>query len=164
MAQITLKGKQINTCGELPSVGGAAPNFLLIRQDLSEVELKDFSNKKKVINIVPSLDTSVCATSARKFHEKLSHRDDVVCLNVSMDLPFAQGRFCEREGLRNIETLSAFRSSFPKDYGVQISDGPLQGLLSRAIVVLDENNKVVYCQQVPEITQEPDYAKVLERL
>ena len=164
MAKITFKGNQINTKGDLPKIGDKAPDFKLIRQDLSEVSLSDFKNKKKILNIVPSLDTGVCATSAKKFHEKMASHKDAIVVNISMDLPFAQGRFCKTEGLTQTETLSTFRSSFPEDYGVRIIDGPLKGLCSRAVVLIDENNKVIYTEQVPEITQEPNYDKVLENL
>lgn len=164
MAKITFKGNQINTKGELPKIGEKAPDFTLVRQDLSEVSLEGFKNKKKILNIVPSLDTGVCASSAKKFHDKLADYKDAIVVNISMDLPFAQGRFCKAEGLTQVETLSSFRSSFPDDYGVRITDGPLKGLCSRAVVVIDENNKVIYTEQVPEITQEPNYDKVLEEL
>lgn len=164
MAQITLKGNAINTVGNLPSVGVKAENFNLVSGDLSEKSLDSFSGKKKVLNIVPSLDTGVCAASARKFNELAGSMDNSVVLVISQDLPFAQKRFCEAEGLQNVETLSSFRSEFGKSYGVEIADGPLKGLTSRAIVVLDENDNVVYTEQVPEITQEPDYNKALEAL
>lgn len=164
MAKITLKGNEINTSGILPEVGVNAKEFCLVAGDLSEKSLASYDNKKKVLNIVPSLDTGVCAASARKFNEEASKLDNTVVLVISEDLPFAQGRFCETEGLKNVEALSSFRSSFGNDYGVEIVDGPLKGLTSRAVVVLDENNKVVYTEQVPEITQEPDYNKALDAL
>ena len=164
MAKITLKGNEINTVGNLPEVGSNAKDFCLVGGDLSEKSLASFDNKRKILNIVPSLDTGVCAASTRKFNEEAAGLDNTVVLVVSEDLPFAQGRFCETEGIKNVETLSSFRSSFGDDYGVEISDGPLKGLTSRAVVVLDENNKVVYTEQVPEITQEPDYGKALESL
>jgi len=164
MSKITFKGVEVHTKGKLPEEGGQAPNFSLARQDFSEVSLETYGAKKKVLNIVPSLDTGVCATSAKKFNEKLAGRDDVIVINISMDLPFAQGRFCKAENLEQIETLSAFRSSFSDDYGVKMSDGPLSGLCSRAVIIVDENNKVIYSQQVSEITQEPDYENALKHL
>lgn len=164
MAQITLKGNAINTVGNLPSVGEAVKDFVLVGGDLSEKSLKDFDGKRKVLNIVPSLDTGICAASARKFNELVSSMDNTVVLVVSEDLPFAQSRFCEVEGLKNVVALSSFRSNFGDDYGVKISDGPLKGLSSRAIVVLNENNQVIYNEQVPEIAQEPDYEKALNSL
>lgn len=164
MAKITLKGNEINTVGVLPEVGANVKDFCLVAGDLSEKSLSSYENKKKVLNIVPSLDTGVCAASARRFNQEASNLDNTVVLVVSADLPFAQGRFCEAEGLKNVEALSSFRSSFGDDYGVEIADGPLKGLTSRAIVILDENNKVVYTEQVPEIVQEPDYDKALNAL
>lgn len=164
MSTITFKGSPIKTIGSLPSVGDHAPDFKLVKQDLSEAELNSYADKKKILNIVPSLDTGTCALSAKTFYQKLSGRDDVVVLNISMDLPFAQGRFCKTEGLNNAETLSAFRSDFPETYGVMIAEGPLKGLCSRAIVLIDENNKVLYTEQVSEITHEPNYVKVIENL
>jgi len=164
MASITLKGNVINTLGDLPAVGSKSAEFSLIRNDLSEVTLGDFSGKKKILNIFPSVDTPVCATSTKKFNEEVSKVDNIVVLCISADLPFAQKRFCGAEGIDKVETLSAFRSSFGKDYQVEIIDGPLKGLLSRAILVLDENNKVLYTEQVPEIAQEPNYEKALASL
>lgn len=164
MAKITLKGNEINTVGNLPGVGQKVSDFKLVGGDLSEKSLNDFSGKRKVLNIVPSLDTGVCAASARKFNELASSIDNTVVLVVSEDLPFAQSRFCEVEGLKNVVALSSFRSSFKDDYGVAIADGPLKGLTSRAIVVLDENDQVVYTEQVPEITQEPNYDQALNSL
>ena len=161
MANITLKGNPITTCGTLPANGSTAPSFALVRQDLSEASLADFADKKKVLNIFPSIDTGVCALSVKAFQEKLAGREDVVVLHVSRDLPFAQKRFCGAEGVENAETLSSFRSSFGTDYGVEMTDGPLAGLCSRAVVVLDGSNAVVHSEQVPEIAQEPDYDAVL---
>lgn len=161
MANITMKGNPIKTIGSLPQVGSKAPDFLLTAQDLSDTDLKKFQGKIKILNIVPSLDTSVCSTSAKKFHNFLKDKDNVVLVNISMDLPFAQSRFCKAEGLKSEEFLSAFRSSFPKDYGVLITDGPIKGLCSRGVVVLDKDNKIIYTEQVPEIGQEPDYNKVM---
>ena len=160
MAKITLQGNDINTIGNLPGVGTKAPDFTLVGSDLADVSLKGFSQTYKILNIVPSLDTPVCATSTKKFSE-LANKD-VVIINISKDLPFAQKRFCSQEGIDNVVTLSAFRDKhFGKEYGVEIVDGPLANLLSRAVVVLGKDNKVLYIEQVPEITQEPDYDKAI---
>ena len=164
MATITFKGKPVQTNGQLPTLGEHSPNFSLVNNDLEEVVLEDFGGKKKVLNIFPSLDTGVCASSVRNFHKLCKDRDDVVVLNISMDLPFASGRFCSTENLDNCQTLSAFRSSFPDDYGIMMTEGPLAGLCSRAVVVIGEDNKVLYTEQVPEITQEPSYEKAIEAL
>lgn len=161
MAQITLKGSPIHTIGELPDKGSSAPDFTLVKQDLSETNLSDYKGKRLVLNIFPSIDTGVCATSVRKFNEKAAELKNTVVLCVSMDLPFAQARFCGAEGIQNVVTASAFRSSFGDHYGVTIADGPLAGLLSRAVVVIDETGKVIYTEQVPEIAQEPDYDSAL---
>lgn len=160
MASITLKGNPVNTKGDLPAVGSAAPDFKLTRTDLSDVSLETFAGKKKILSIFPSVDTPVCATSVRTFNEKASSAGAVV-LNISADLPFALKRFCGAEGVENCETLSAFRSSFGDDYGIVMTDSPLAGLCGRAVVVLDENDKVVYTELVPEIAQEPDYDAAL---
>lgn len=158
MAQVTLEGNPLNTNGDLPAVGSEAPAFSLTAGDLSDVGLADFAGKTKVLSIVPSLDTGVCATSTKVFNEKLGGRDDVVVLVASADLPFAQGRFCEAEGTANVKTLSMMRSrNFAKDYGVLITDGPLAGITARAVLVIDGDNKVVHAELVPEIAQEPDY-------
>jgi thiol peroxidase len=165
MASITLKGNPINTNGDLPAVGNAAPDFSLVNGQLADVTLASFAGKKKLLNIVPSLDTPVCADSTRKFNQSAGARGDTAVLVVSADLPFAAGRFCTAEGLNNVTALSMMRSrNFAKDYGVLITDGPLAGITARAVVVLDENNKVIYTQLVPEITQEPDYSKALQAL
>jgi len=165
MAKITLKGNPINTNADLPAVGAAAPDFSLTDGDLNDVTLADYKGKKKLLNIVPSLDTPVCATSTRKFNEYAKGRDNVVMLMVSADLPFAMGRFCTGEDLHNVVPLSMMRSrNFAKDYGVLITDGPLAGITSRAVVVIDENDKVVYTEMVPEIGEEPDYDKALAAL
>lgn len=164
MSSVTFKGQSITTSGDLPQVGSDAPDFQLVRSDLSDVSLKNYAGKKKVLNIFPSIDTGVCATSVRKFNEKAGGLDNTAVLCISMDLPFAQNRFCGAEGIQNVEMLSAFRSSFPRDYGLQITSGPVAGLCSRAVVVLDENSKVLYTEQVPEIGQEPDYDKALAAL
>jgi thiol peroxidase len=162
MAQITLKGEPIHTVGELPAVGREAPAFTLCSADLSDVTLNDFAGKKKVLNIVPSLDTGVCATSAKAFNERVSSIPAAIVINISADLPFAQTRFCEAEQLEQIVNLSAFRSpAFGKDYGVTIIDGPLRGVLSRAVLVLGEDNRILHAEQVPEIIQEPNYDAAL---
>jgi len=161
MASITLKGNPITTAGQLPAVGTRAPAFTLTKADLSDVGLGDFAGKKKVLNIVPSLDTSTCALSAKKFNEQASGRTDLVVLNISADLPFAAKRFCESNNLGNVTALSQMRDrKFGEAYGVTITSGPLAGILSRAVVVLDEKDQVLYTEQVPEIGQEPNYAAV----
>lgn len=165
MAKITFKGNPISTSGNLPQVGSAAPDFSLTKGDLSDVSLKDFKGKKAVLNIFPSIDTSVCATSVRKFNEQAAQLTNTVVLCISADLPFAQGRFCGAEGIKNVTPLSEFRNkAFGDSYGLRIAEGPLKGLLSRAVVVLDESGKVLYTEQVPEIAQEPNYQAALGAL
>jgi len=164
MAEITLKGNPIHTAGDLPAVGTTAPAFELVRQDLSAATLGTWSGQRKVLNVFPSLDTPVCALSVKAFNEKAAARDGVVVLNISADLPFASGRFCAAEGIEGAETLSTFRSTFGKDYALEIVDGPLAGLCSRAVLVLSEDDQVVYAEQVPEIAQEPDYDAALAAL
>jgi len=165
MAKITLKGNAINTIGELPSKGTKAPCFKLTATDLSEKSLKDFSGAKTVLNIFPSLDTPTCAASVRYFNSQASKLDNTVVLCISKDLPFAQARFCGAEGLEDVHTLSSFRGNeFSNAYGTLIVDGPLAGLESRAVVVVDENGNVTYTQQVPEIVDEPNYDEVLAAL
>jgi len=165
MARITLKGAPIDTSGKLPALGTKAPDFRLTRENLSDVSLADFAGKIKVINIVPSLDTGVCATSARRFDHEVDAMGDAVLLNVSNDLPFAMARFCKAEGLTNIVALSQLRDRrFGADWGVEIITGPMAGLLSRAVVILDKTDTVRYVEQVPEIGQEPDYKAALEAL
>ncbi len=162
MATITLKGNPIHTIGELPAIGSRAPDFVLVNGELQNVSLDNFKGKKKILNIVPSLDTGVCAASARRFNQEAAQFPNTVILTISRDLPFAQKRFCTTEGIDQVITLSDLRSrDFGKHYGVEIIDGPLAGLLSRAIVVLDEENRVIYTEQVPEIAQEPNYEAVL---
>jgi len=162
MATITLKGRPISTSGNLPAVGSQAPDFRLVAEDLSDVTLATYQGKKKILNIVPSLDTSVCASSARTFNARASEIPGCVLLMVSADLPFASERFRSEEGLKEIVTLSMMRSrSFAKDYGVLITDGPLAGIAARSVVVLDANDRVVYTELVPEILQEPDYEKAI---
>ena len=165
MAKITLHGNPFETNGELPAVGSTAPDFVLVDKDLNNVSLATYAGKKKLLNIVPSLDTPVCATSTKKFNEAMAGKADAVALVVSADLPFASGRFCGAEGIENVLTLSMMRSrNFGKDYGVLINDGPLAGITARAVVVLDQDNKVVYTQLVPEIAQEPDYDAAMAAL
>jgi thiol peroxidase len=165
MAQTALQGNPVNLSGELPAVGSPAPDFKLVDKDLGDKTLADFAGKKVLLNIVPSLDTPVCATSTRKFNESFAGRDDAVCLVVSADLPFAAGRFCSAEGIDNVHALTMMRSrNFAKDYGVLIEDGPLAGITARAIVVIDAAGKVVYTELVPEIGQEPDYDAALKAL
>ncbi len=164
MAEITLKGNKLQTSGTLPLKGSTAPEFKLVRTDLSEVTLESFTGKKKILNIFPSIDTGTCAASVRKFNQQSTDLGNVVVLNISADLPFAQSRFCGAEGIKNAEALSAFRSSFAKDYGLQMTTGPLAGLCSRAVIVLNEKNQVVYTEQVSEIAQEPNYEACLKSL
>ncbi len=165
MAQTALQGNPVNLAGELPAVGSPAPAFKLVDKDLGDKTLADFAGKKVLLNIVPSLDTPVCATSTRKFNESFAGRDDAVCLVVSADLPFAAGRFCSAEGIDNVHALTMMRSrNFGKDYGVLIEDGPLAGITARAIVVIDTAGNVVYTELVPEIGQEPDYDAALKAL
>jgi thiol peroxidase len=165
MAAITLHGNPINTNGDLPAVGAKAPDFKLVDKDLNDVSLADFAGKKKLVSIVPSLDTGVCATSTKVFNERLGGRGDVAVLVVSADLPFAQGRFCSAEGVANVATLSMMRSrNFAKDYGILIVDGPLAGITGRAVVVVNERDEVVYTELVPEIGQEPDYDAAIAAL
>lgn len=165
MATITLKGTEIHTNGELPAVGSSAPDFHLVDSDLNDKRLADYAGKKILMNIVPSLDTPVCATSTKKFNEAAASKDNAVMLVIAADLPFAMGRFCGAENVDKVISLSMMRSrNFAKDYGVLIEDGPLAGITARAIVVIDENGKVTYTELVPEIVQEPDYDKALAAL
>ena len=164
MANITLKGNPLTTVGDLPAVGSTAKSFCLVGTDLAEVGLDSFKGKTVVLNVFPSIDTPVCAASVRKFNELASSRKNTVVLCVSADLPFAHGRFCEVEGLKNVHPVSVFRSDFGKEYGLAINSGVLNGLLSRAIIVIDAQGKVVYTEQVPEITQEPNYDAALAHL
>ncbi|MFZ1574047.1 MAG: thiol peroxidase [Chromatiaceae bacterium] len=165
MAQTALQGNPVQLSGDLPAVGSSAPDFSLTAGDLSDVTMATYAGKKKLLNIVPSLDTGVCAASTKKFNEMMAGRADAVALVISADLPFASGRFCGAEGITNVINLSMMRSrNFAKDYGVLINDGPLAGITARAVVVLDANNQVVYTQLVPEITQEPDYDAAMAAL
>jgi len=165
MAQVTFQGTPVNTAGELPTVGQAAPDFTLTKTDLSDVTLADYKGKTVVLNIFPSVDTPVCAASVRRFNEEASKLENTVVICASQDLPFALDRFCGAEGLENVIALSALRSdNFGKDYGVGIIDTALAGLLARAIIVIDEQGKVTYTQLAPEIAEEPDYQSALEAL
>lgn len=165
MAEITLKGNQVQTFGDLPAIGSIAPNFTLTGSDLSEFRLSDVSGGTVILNIFPSLDTAVCAMSVRRFNAEAAVRPGVKVLCISADLPFAHARFCETEGIDNAVNLSSFRShDFGKDYGVAITSGPLRGLLARAVVIMNKNGSVLYTEQVPEITQEPDYEAALAAL
>ncbi len=165
MAQTALKGNTVNTNGDLPAVGSQAPDFKLVDKDLNDLTLADFKGKKKLLNIVPSLDTPVCATSTKKFNEHADAKANSIILIISADLPFAIGRFCGVESVDKVTPLSMMRSrKFAKDYGVLLEDGPLAGITARAVIVLDENDRVVYTELVPEITQEPDYDAALAAL
>ena len=164
MSQITFKGNPIHTVGSLPEVGTTAQEFTLVGADLSEKHLADYTGKRVLLNIFPSIDTGVCAASAREFNKDASSLDNTVVINVSRDLPFALNRFCAAEGLDNVEVLSDFRGNFGEDYGVTLEDSPLKGLLSRAVVILDEKGKVIYTEQVPEIGQEPNYEAAVNAL
>lgn len=157
MAPITFKNDPVTTVGELPAKGADLPAFDLVGQDLGSVTSADLAGKRVVLNIFPSLDTGTCARSVRRFNELAAGFENTVVLCVSKDLPFAQARFCGAEGIANVTVASAFRSSFGEDYGVTMADGPLAGLLSRAVVVADENGRIVYTEQVAEVSEEPDY-------
>jgi thiol peroxidase len=163
MTQITLRGNPINTVGELPAVGSAAPAFALTGTDLGTVSSDQYEAKPVLLNIFPSVDTPVCATSVRTFNERAAATGGAV-LCVSKDLPFAQKRFCGAEDIENVVTASAFRDSFGEDYGITLSDGPMAGLLARAVVVIGADGKVAYSELVPEIAQEPDYDAALAAL
>lgn len=165
MATITFHGDKIHTAGKLPKKGSKAPDFNLTAEDLSEKSMKDFKGKRLVLNIFPSIDTGVCAASVRHFNKAASDLKDTAVLCISKDLPFAQKRFCAAEGLDNVVTLSEYKDSeFSDAYEVRIQDGPLKGLFSRAVVVVDEDGDVIYTEQVPEIGQEPDYDAALSVL
>jgi thiol peroxidase len=165
MATVTLRGNPIQTNGDLPAVGANAPDFRLTTAELQDVSLADYAGKRKVLNIVPSLDTPVCQASTRKFNEKAAGLANTVVLVISADLPFAQKRFCEAEGIKNVQALSMMRDrNFAKSYGVLFTSGPLAGVTARAVVVIDENDKVSYTQLVGEVAQEPDYDAALAAL
>ena len=162
MAKITLKGGAVHTSGELPANGSIVKDFKLTKTDLSEISLSKYAGKYKVLNIFPSIDTATCAMSVRRFNQDAAKMDNTVVLNISADLPFAQARFCGAEGIKNVEMGSTFRSTFGKDWGLQMTDSPLAGLMSRAVVVLSPDNKVLYTEQVAEIAQEPNYDAALK--
>lgn len=164
MADITFKGNPIHSIGSLPEVGSLIKDFALVNDKLEEKNRADYEGKKKIFNIFPSIDTGICAASARKFNEEAGTLENTVVINVSKDLPFALGRFCAAEGLNHVESLSDFRGTFGDDYGVTLVDSPMQGLLSRAVIVADETGKVIYTEQIPEIAQEPHYENALNAL
>jgi thiol peroxidase len=165
MATVTLKGNPVTVTGRLPVKGDSGPDFNLTGKDLADVSLRNYSGKRKVLNIVPSLDTPTCAQSTRVFNQKASGMSNAVVLVISADLPFAMSRFCGAEGLNNVVTLSTFRGrDFHGKYGVDIADGPLKGLTARAVVVLDQDNKVLHAELVPEIANEPNYEAALAAL
>ena len=165
MAEIKLGGGSANTVGELPAPGDDAPDFKLVKSDLSPVALSDFAGQRLVLNIFPSIDTPTCAASVRRFNAECETLDNATVLNVSMDLPFAQGRFCGSEGLDKVVNASDFRDhTFGQSYGVRFADGPLAGLFARAVVVVDENGKVLHSQYVPVLSNEPDYDAALAAL
>ena len=161
MSQVTFRGTPARVEGQLPAVGQSAPAFTLSAADLSDKTLADFAGKRKVLNIFPSIDTGVCAQSVRTFNQRASSLENAVVLCISADLPFAQARFCGAEGLDKVLTLSSFRSSFARDYGVLMAESPIRGLNARAVIVLDEQDKVLHVELVPEIANEPDYDAAL---
>lgn len=164
MTTVTLKGNKLETVGTLPATGSMAPDFTLVKPDLSEVSLQDFRGRRLVLNIFPSVDTGTCAMSVRSFNEQATSLENTTVLCISRDLPFAMGRFCGAEGIKNVEVLSGFRSEFGEDYGLTFKTGPLRGLYSRCVVVIDESGKVTYTQQVAETADEPDYAAAVDAL
>jgi len=164
MTTTQLEGNPVTTVGAIPAVGSKAPDFTLVGTDLSEVSLADYSGQWLLLNIFPSVDTGVCAASVREFNERAANLDNTVVLNVSMDLPFAQARFCGAEGIERAHTASAFRSSFGEDYGVSLDESPMAGLLTRTVIVINPEGEVTYTQVVDEITSEPDYDAVMEHL
>lgn len=164
MAQVLLRGNPVNTVGELPAVGAAAPDFTLVNAQLGEVKLADFAGKKFVISVFPSIDTPTCATSTRKFNQEVTKHQGINVVTVSADLPFALTRFCAAEGIENVHTLSSFRSSFGQDYGLTLAEGPLKGVLARAVLVVDESGKVVHTELVENVSDEPNYEAALKAL
>ncbi len=165
MAKVTFEGNPFDTVGTLPAINSTAPDFTVVKADLSEAKLSDYAGKKLILNIFPSIDTGVCATSVRKFNEEASKLENTAVLCISADLPFAAGRFCGAEGIENVETGSTFRSSFGVDYSVEFAEGSvLAGFLSRSIVVIDENGKVIYTEQVSETVDEPNYEAAIASL
>ena len=161
MATISFQGNPLNTSGDLPNVGTTAPDFSLVNSKLQDVSLATYAGKRKVLSIVPSLDTPTCAASTRIFNQKADSIENTVVLIVSADLPFAQARFCEADGLKDVIPLSSFRSKFAEEYGVKIVDTILAGLTTRAVVIIDENDQVIYTELVAEVADEPDYEKAL---
>lgn len=165
MSQVTFKGTPVHTNGILPKVGSKALDFSLIGGELKNIKLSDFLGKRVILNIFPSIDTGTCAASVRSFNQEISSLENTVVLCISKDLPFAQGRFCAAEGIANVITLSEYKdSSFSDSYGVRFIDGPLEGLLSRAVVVINENGEVLYVEQVAETTDEPNYEAAISVL
>ncbi|WP_165021048.1 MULTISPECIES: thiol peroxidase [unclassified Dysgonomonas] len=165
MSKITLHGGEINTIGQLPAVGSVAPDFTLVKNDLSDLSLKELKGKNVILNIFPSLDTSTCAASVRKFNKEAASLPNTVILAISADLPFAAGRFCTTEGIENVIPASVFRNdTFAKTYGVLLIDGPLKGLLARSVVVVNPEGKVVYTELVPETTNEPNYQAAINTI
>lgn len=164
MAVIKLKGNQIHTSGELPKVGSEAKNFTYVKNDLSEASLNDIKSKYKILNIFPSIDTGTCAMSVRQFNQRMAAHPEATVLCLSQDLPFAIGRFCGAEGIDKVVTGSLFRSPFAKEYGLDMTDGPLKGLCSRVVMILDSENKILYTEQVADIVDEPNYEKAFEAL
>lgn len=165
MADVTLKGNIVHTNGEIPGIGAKVSNFTLVDKDLKDIKLSEFSGKKKVLSILPSVDTETCATMTKKFNDFAKKHPDVAFLVISADLPFAQSRFCGAQGVQNVQTLSMMRNSdFGRDYGLLMVDGPLSGILARAVIVLDEQDKVLHAELVPEITSEPNYEAALSAL
>lgn len=163
MAKISLQGNPLNTCGNLPETGTNAPDSVLVKKDLSEIRLSDLKGRRLILNIFPSIDTQVCATSVRKFNKEAAEISNTSVLCISRDLPFAHARFCGAEGIDRVDSLSDFRTGeFGKKYGVEIIEGPLAGLLARSVVVLDEKGTVIYSELVPETTSEPDYEAALK--
>ncbi len=165
MSQVTLKGTPVNTVGELPAVGSKAPDFSLVGTNLGDVKNSDFAGKRLILNIFPSLDTATCAASVRRFNVEAAKLDNAAVVCISKDLPFAHKRFCTTEGIANVVSASEFRgNAFGKSYGVMLTDGPLQGLLARAVVVLNTDGTVLYSKFAPEVTEEPDYQSALDSL
>lgn len=161
MTRITLQGNYINTRGTLPDDGDLIHDFTMVKTDLSEVKLSSFKEKYKLLNIFPSIDTATCATSVRTFNKNAAELGNVAVINLSLDLPFAQKRFCGAEGIENVTTASLFRSDFLTHYPLDIVDGPLKGLCSRVIIIVNEKNEIIYSEQVAEITNEPNYKEAL---
>ena len=165
MAKLTLKGEPVTSSGNLPAIGSKAPDFKLVKSDLSDLKLSDLKGKKVILSIFPSQETGTCSASIRKFNQLAAGKKNVIVLGISKDLPFAHKRFCESEGITNVVTLSGYRDQeFGKSYGVDVLDGAFGGLYARSVVIVDENGKVVYTQQVSEMANEPDYEEVLAAL